>query len=86
MTAPLFPQEIYLLERYSSPEYYSQMRDAWEAMLRHVEDSLDRFMRQVPADYRARPQPLQPDIAWGQLVLSNFRNTISTWRRSSTSS
>ncbi|MFK1437619.1 hypothetical protein ACIU0H_28730 [Pseudomonas aeruginosa] len=76
MTTPLLPQEIYLLERYSSPEYYSQMRDTWAVMLKHVEDCLDRFMRQLPADYRARSQPLQPDIVWGQRVIPIFRDTM----------
>jgi len=76
MTAPLIPQEIYLLERYTSLEYYAQMHDAWEAMLKHVEGLLDRFMRNLPADYRKRTQPNQPDIVWGQLVLPNFRSTM----------
>ncbi|WP_454725134.1 MULTISPECIES: hypothetical protein [Cupriavidus] len=78
MTAPLIPQEIYLLERYTSLEYYAQMRDAWEAMLKHVEDCYDRFMRNLPANYRKRSQPEQPDIVWGQLVLPNFRSTMQS--------
>jgi len=74
----LTPQEIYLLERYTSLEYYAQMHDAWEAMLKHVEGLLDRFMRNLPADYRKRTQPNQPDIVWGQLVLPNFRSTMQS--------
>jgi hypothetical protein len=31
MSAPLIPQEIYLLERYSSLEYFGRMRDAFAA-------------------------------------------------------
>ncbi|AXV79139.1 MULTISPECIES: hypothetical protein [Ralstonia solanacearum species complex] len=75
MSAPLYPQEIYLLERYTSVEYFGAMRDAWQAMVDHVEDCLARFMAKLPADYRSRPLPLQPDIAWGQRVLPNFRQT-----------
>ncbi|MDG3821264.1 hypothetical protein L5B88_30160, partial [Pseudomonas aeruginosa] len=45
-------------------------------MLKHVEDCLDRFMRQLPPDYRARAQPLQPDIVWGQRVIPIFRDTM----------
>ncbi|APF89522.1 hypothetical protein HI806_24410 (plasmid) [Ralstonia solanacearum] len=75
MSAPLYPQEIYLLERYTSVEYFGAMRDAWQAMVDHVEDCLARFMVKLPADYRSRPLPLQPDIAWGQRVLPNFRQT-----------
>jgi hypothetical protein len=52
------------------------MRDAWEKMLKHSEDMLDRFMRNLPADYRRRPLPDQPDIVWGERVLPNFRDTM----------
>ncbi|MFK1437616.1 hypothetical protein ACIU0H_28715 [Pseudomonas aeruginosa] len=75
MTTSLLPQELYLLERYSSLEYYSQMRDAWEVMLKHVEDCMDRFMLQLPVDYRARPLPRQRNTVWEQVALPNFRNT-----------
>lgn len=78
MLTPLIPQEIYLLERYSSLDYYSQMRDAWEAMLEHTEEYLNRFMRQLPPDYRSRPRPEQPDIVWGSVCLPNFRSTMDS--------
>jgi len=76
MPTPLIPQEIYLLERYSSLEYYGLARDAWEDMVKYVEACLERFVRQLPADYRSRPLPLQPDIVWGERVLPNFRDTL----------
>jgi hypothetical protein len=76
MATPLIPQEIYLLERFCSLEWYGQMRDAWEAMLNHAETMLDRFMYQLPPRYRARPLPEQPDIVWGERVLPNFRYTM----------
>lgn len=75
MSTPLLAQEIYLLERYSSPEYFDSMRQAWEAMLDHVEDCLARFLTQLPSDYRSRPLPMQPDVVWGQRVIPNFRQT-----------
>lgn len=77
MPTPLIPQEIYLLERYSSKDYYVQMRDAWEAMAKYVEDSLDRFTHKLPPDYRSRPLPEQPDIVWGERALPNFRATMA---------
>ncbi len=76
MGTPLIPQEIYLLERYCSLEYYGQMRDAWEAMLGHAEAMLDRFKHNLPPRYRNRPLPEQPDIVWGERVLPNFRDTM----------
>ncbi|WKZ87131.1 hypothetical protein N5B55_20425 [Ralstonia pickettii] len=75
MSTPLYPQEIYLLERYTSVEYFGAMRDAWHAMVDHVEDCMARSMTKLPPDYRSRPQHLQPDIVWGQRVLPNFRQT-----------
>lgn len=76
MATPLIPQEIYLLERYTSLEYFGKMRDAWRNMLDHTESLLSRFMNNLPADYRRRPQPEQPDIVWGEHVLVNFRATM----------
>jgi hypothetical protein len=76
MPTPLIAQEIYLLERYCSPEYHADMRDAWEAMLKHVEELYERFMLKLPPDYRRRPLPLQPDRVWGDRVLPNFRDTM----------
>ena len=37
---PLIPQEVYLLERYSSLDYFGTMRDAFEACVRAAEDAL----------------------------------------------
>jgi hypothetical protein len=76
MATPLIPQEICLLERFCSLEWYGQMRDAWEAMLKHAENMLERFMHQLPPRYRARHLSEQPDIVWGERVLPNFRNTM----------
>jgi hypothetical protein len=78
MATPLNPQEIYLLERFCSLERYRDMRDAWETMLKYAEHMLDRFMPNLPPDYRKRAQPDQPDIVWGELVLRNFRATMQS--------
>jgi hypothetical protein len=75
MVASLDPQEIYLLERYSSVEYFGEMRDAWAAMVAHAERCLDAFVNDLPSNYRKRQLPEQPDIVWGERVLVNFRYT-----------
>lgn len=75
MPTPLIPQEVYLLERYCSLDYFRPMRDQWETMVAHVERCLDVFMDSLPPDYRSRPRPYQPDIVWGERVLPNFRST-----------
>lgn len=76
MQTPLIPQEVHMLEHYSSLDYYGRARDSWEAVVKYCEDFLQRFMHKLPADYRSRPQPLQPDIVWGQTVIPNFRDTL----------
>jgi hypothetical protein len=76
MSADINPQEIYLLERYTSLAYFGEMRDAWEAMIKHVEACLDRFARNLPRNYLKRPLHEKPDIVWGQRVLPNFRETF----------
>jgi hypothetical protein len=76
MITKLNPQEIFLLERYISTEYFCELRDTWEEMVKHVEACLDGFMRNLPKNYRSRQLPEQPDVVWGGRVLPNFRNTL----------
>ncbi|MCY1224245.1 hypothetical protein D9M72_363910 [compost metagenome] len=76
MPTPLIPQEIYLLERYSSLDYFGQMRDAWASMVKVAEEALEQFMHKLPADYRRRHLSMQPDIVWSERVLPNFRSTL----------
>ncbi len=77
MATPLIPQEIFLLERYSSLDYFGEMRDAWAKMLDAAELALRQFMTQLPADYRKRHLSMQPDVVWGGRVLPNFRSTMA---------
>ena len=46
------PQEIYLIERYSSVEYFKELVDAFENMLNAAENALQVFMQDLPYDYR----------------------------------
>jgi hypothetical protein len=78
MATPLIPQEIYLLERYSSVEYFGQMRDAFAEMVKAAEDALADLMARLPPDYRKRPLWQQHDVSWGDVVLPNFRSTLQT--------
>ena len=75
MPTPLIPQEIYLLERYSSAEYFDEMRQAWISMLNVAETALQQYMLNLPPDYRNRHLSQQPDTVWGERVLPNFRST-----------
>ncbi len=74
--AVLHPQEVYLLELYSSLNYIADGRDAWRKLVRHHEECLERFMNNLPPDYRSRHLSEQPDVIWGNTVLPNFRSTL----------
>jgi len=76
MSTPLIPQEIYLIETFSSLPYYQATRDAWRNMLDVVEAGMDRYMNNLPADYRSRSMAEQPDMGWGMRVIPNFRDTM----------
>lgn len=73
MSAPLIPQEIYLLERYSSLNYFGAMRDHFAAMVKAANDALAEFMRNLPPDYRSRHLSEQPDSVWGERVIPNLQ-------------
>jgi hypothetical protein len=73
MATPLIPQEIYLLERYSSLPYVQELRYHFNQVVQAAEDALTAFMQNIPADYRSRPLNQQPDIVWGERVLPNIR-------------
>ncbi len=76
MSINVNPQEIYLLERYSSLAYYSELRDTWEKVVNHVESCLQSYLSDLPPNYRLMPLPAQADIVWGDHVLPNFRHTL----------
>ena len=72
------PQEIYLLERYSSAEYFKQLVGAFKNMLDAAERALDVFILDLPDNYRDRHISEQPDVVWGEMVLPNFRSTMDS--------
>ncbi|NMF97530.1 hypothetical protein GPA27_09030 [Aromatoleum toluolicum] len=76
MPSPLIPQEIYLIERYTSAEYFKKLRDAFADTVQAAEEGLAEFVRTLPPDYRQHPRWQQPDITWGGVVLPNFRDTL----------
>ena len=76
MNITINPREIYLLEKFSSTEYFGELREIWEQMVEHAESCLNSFMKNIPHNYRKQPLYDQPDIVWGHRVLPNFRNTL----------
>lgn len=76
MKAIINPREIYLLEKYSSVEYFGELREIWEKMIELAESCLDSFMKNIPYNYRKQPLYDQPDVVWGHRVLPNFRRSL----------
>ena len=76
MATPLIPQEVYLLERFSSLDYFRPIRDNYEAAVKRAEQCLEAFVTDLPPDYRSRHLSRQPDIVWGERVLPNMRSTL----------
>lgn len=74
--AQLHPQEIFLLERFSSVEYLRKIRDAWKEFVDHNERCLDEFMHHLPANLRSRNLSEQPDVVWQNRMLPNFQATL----------
>jgi hypothetical protein len=73
---PLVAREVYMQESFLTLENFKQLRDKWREMLDHCERMLDHFMQNLPANYRSRRLPYQPDAVWGERVLPNFRCTM----------
>lgn len=73
MSTPLNPQEIYVLEHYTSDNYVWELREAWAELVKLAEDALHIFMHHLPPDYRKRSLPYQHDYVWEGTILPNFR-------------
>jgi hypothetical protein len=73
---PINPQEIYLLERYQSLEYFSELIDTWGKLIAHLEAMVATFIQNRPHSRRLQNFPDRPDITWGETVLPNFRRTF----------
>lgn len=77
---PLKPQEIFLLERYTSLEYFGTLRDRWGAMIAHLERCLTQFLAGLPTGFSSNSRALRrldrSDIVWNDRVIPNFKSTF----------
>jgi len=71
--AVLHPLECYLLELYSSPEYYAATRDAIISWIDAHEAAYNRYQNELPVRTRKDPLWKQGDVVWGTRVLPNIR-------------
>ncbi|SFG73411.1 hypothetical protein SAMN05518865_11754 [Duganella sp. CF458] len=73
-------QTIFLLERYTSPEYFARLLETWENFVALNEASVTKLSSNLPLDLRQRPLPEQGDIVWNSIVLPNYRRTLEALR------
>ena len=71
--AILHPLECYLLERFSSPQYFALTRDAIAAWIDAHEAAYLRISTEIDPRRRGRKPWQQGDIIWGSRVLPNIR-------------
>lgn len=70
------PKEIYLLEQFSSLDFFEVMRNNYQLFLDSLEELFEIYMHNLPYNIRDLPVPEQADINWGETVLPNLRATM----------
>ncbi|WP_368565782.1 hypothetical protein [Acinetobacter bereziniae] len=72
MSYKINPKVAYLLEQFSSIEFFEIMRNNYSLFLESLEELFEIYMYNL----RDLPLPKQADINWGEIVLPNLRNTM----------
>ncbi|QFS16372.1 hypothetical protein FHP22_01905 [Acinetobacter indicus] len=70
------PKAVYLLEEFSSLEFFETMRNNYGLFLDSLEELFEIYMHNLPYSLRSLPYPQQADIQWGGAVLPNLRSTM----------
>lgn len=70
------PKEAYLLEQFSSLQFFETMRNNYRFFLDGLEELFEIYMHNLPYNLRSLPLPEQADINWGGTVLPNLRSTM----------
>ncbi|WP_026472244.1 hypothetical protein [Alkanindiges illinoisensis] len=70
------PKEAYLLEQFSSLQFFETMRNNYHLFLDGLEELFEIYMHNLPYNLRDLPLPEQADINWGGTVLPNLRGTM----------
>lgn len=76
MSYKINPKAAYLLEQFSSIEFFEIMRNHYSLFLESLEELFEIYMHNLPYNLRDLPLPEQADINWGETVLPNLRNTM----------
>ena len=78
MNFKIDPKFLYLLEHFSSKEFFYSMRNNYQSFLDRLELLFAVYMRNLPYNYLDFPMPKQVDINWGGTVLPLLRKTMDT--------
>ena len=70
------PKVAYLLEQFSSLEFFETMRNNYHLFLEGLEELFEIYMHNLPYNLRDLPLSEQADINWGETVLPNLRGTM----------
>ena len=70
------PKVAYLLEQFSSLEFFETMRNNYHLFLDGLEELFEIYMHNLPYNLRDLPLPEQADINWSGTVLPNLRETM----------
>lgn len=76
MNNSVHPKEVYLLEKFSSLDFFEIMRNNYHNFLTGLEELFELYIHNLPYDLRTLPFSEQADINWGETVLPNLRNTM----------
>ncbi|WP_286422705.1 hypothetical protein [Acinetobacter indicus] len=61
------PKAVYLLEQFSSLEFFEVMYNNYRLFLESLEELFEIYMHNLPYNLRSLPYPEQADIQWGGL-------------------
>lgn len=76
MNYKINPKAAYLLEQFSSLNFFEIMMENYKKFLDQLEELFEIYMHNLPYNLRDLPLPEQADINWGSTVLPNLRETM----------
>ncbi|ATA23098.1 hypothetical protein BIY26_17705 [Brenneria goodwinii] len=79
--AILHPQECYLLERFTSLDFFQRRWQVWQDFVEHCEHQVALYSQNLPPQQRSLPLWQQYDVVWNNRILPNIRGTLSVLYR-----
>ena len=70
------PKEAYLIEQFTSLEFFEVMRSNYHKFINELEELLEIYMHNLPYNLRSLPLPEQADIVWGERWIRKFEQLL----------